>query len=144
MKIKVVVHEAEEGGFWAEVPAIPGCATQGETFEELLHNLYEAVEGCLSVDVSKVATPWRGPGAGNRVMKSVVVGTEFPPVSIAKRFEFRDFSCGFVDRLSWTKHSIHEITQSRTKKTIKSVERHYTRAVFLHLPPARKWRAALA
>lgn len=54
MKIKVVVHEAEEGGFWAEVPAIPGCATQGETFEELLHNLYEAVEGCLSVDVSTV------------------------------------------------------------------------------------------
>jgi predicted RNase H-like HicB family nuclease len=52
MKIKVVVHEAEEGGYWAEVPAIPGCATQGETFEELLHNLYEAVEGCLSVDIS--------------------------------------------------------------------------------------------
>ena len=51
MKIKVVVHEAEEGGYWAEVPAIPGCATQGETFEELLSNLYEAVEGCLSVDV---------------------------------------------------------------------------------------------
>ncbi|MEK7370973.1 MAG: type II toxin-antitoxin system HicB family antitoxin [candidate division NC10 bacterium] len=35
----------------AEVPGIPGCATQGETFEELLRNLYEAVEGCLSVDV---------------------------------------------------------------------------------------------
>ena len=51
MKIKVIVHEAEEGGYWAEVPAIPGCATQGETFEELLTNLYEAVEGCLSVDV---------------------------------------------------------------------------------------------
>ena len=51
MKIKVVVHEAEEGGFWAEVPAIPGCATQGDTFEELLANIYEAVEGCLSVDV---------------------------------------------------------------------------------------------
>jgi predicted RNase H-like HicB family nuclease len=51
MKIKVVVHEAEEGGFWAEVPAIPGCATQGETFEELLQNLYEAIEGCLSVDI---------------------------------------------------------------------------------------------
>jgi predicted RNase H-like HicB family nuclease len=52
MKLKVIVHEAEEGGYWAEVPAIPGCATQGETFEELLQNLYEAVEGCLSVDVS--------------------------------------------------------------------------------------------
>ena len=51
MKIKVVVHEAEEGGFWAEVPSIPGCATQGETFEELLTNLYEAIEGCLSVDI---------------------------------------------------------------------------------------------
>jgi predicted RNase H-like HicB family nuclease len=52
MKVKVVVHEAEEGGYWAEVPAIPGCATQGDTFQELLGNLYEAVEGCLSVDVA--------------------------------------------------------------------------------------------
>ena len=51
MKIQVVVHEAEEGGYWAEVPAIEGCATQGETFEELLQNLYQAIEGCLSVAV---------------------------------------------------------------------------------------------
>jgi predicted RNase H-like HicB family nuclease len=51
MKVKVIVHEAEEGGYWAEVPAISGRVTQGETFEELLPNLYEAVEGCLSVDV---------------------------------------------------------------------------------------------
>ena len=57
MKIKVVVHEAEEGGYWAEVPAIPGCATQGETLEELLRNVHEAIEGCLSVDV---ATPKSG------------------------------------------------------------------------------------
>jgi predicted RNase H-like HicB family nuclease len=56
VKIKVVVHEAEEGGYWAEVPAISGCATQGETFEELLQNLYEAVEECLSVDVESVKT----------------------------------------------------------------------------------------
>ena len=56
MKLKVVVHEAEEGGYWAEVPAIPGCATQGETFEELLKNIYEAVEGCLSVDVKPATT----------------------------------------------------------------------------------------
>lgn len=53
MKIKVIVHEAEEGGYWAEVPAIPGCATQGDSFEELLQNLYEAIEGCLSVDVQE-------------------------------------------------------------------------------------------
>jgi len=36
MKIKIVVHEAEEGGFWAEVPAIPGCATQGDSMEDLI------------------------------------------------------------------------------------------------------------
>ena len=50
MKIKAVIHEAEEGGYWAEVPAIPGCATQGDTIEELLANLREAIEGCPSVD----------------------------------------------------------------------------------------------
>lgn len=48
MNIKVIVHEAEEGGFWAEVPAIPGCATQGDTYEELINNLHEAIEACLS------------------------------------------------------------------------------------------------
>ena len=53
MKIKAVIHEAKEGGYWAEVPAIPGCVSQGETFEELLQNLYEAIEGCLSVDIKK-------------------------------------------------------------------------------------------
>lgn len=67
MKLKVVVHEAEEGGFWAEVPAIPGCATEGDTFEELLKNLYEAVEGCLSVDVETVQV-----GANDRLMEIAV------------------------------------------------------------------------
>lgn len=56
MKIKAIVHEAEEGGFWAEVPAIPGCATQGETIDELLANLREAIEGCLSIDVAPSTT----------------------------------------------------------------------------------------
>jgi predicted RNase H-like HicB family nuclease len=51
MKLKVVVHNAEEGGYWAGVPSPPGCATQGETFEELLANLYEAIEGCVDVDI---------------------------------------------------------------------------------------------
>ena len=54
MKLKVVIHEAEEGGYWAEVPSISGCATQGDTFEDLLSNLYEAVEGCLSVEVRDI------------------------------------------------------------------------------------------
>ena len=55
MKLKVVIHEADEGGYWAEVPSIPGCVTQGDSFEELLSNLYEAVEGCLSVEVQDIS-----------------------------------------------------------------------------------------
>ena len=53
MKIRVVVHKAEEGGFWAEVPSIPGCATQGETMDEIEANIREAIEGCLSADVDE-------------------------------------------------------------------------------------------
>jgi len=53
MKIRVIIHKAEEGGYWAEVPSIPGCYTQGDTWEELLQNLYEAIEACLSVDVEE-------------------------------------------------------------------------------------------
>jgi predicted RNase H-like HicB family nuclease len=52
MNLKAIVHEAEEGGFWAEIPAIPGCASEGETMEELMANLREAITGCLSVDVA--------------------------------------------------------------------------------------------
>ncbi len=47
MKLKAIVHEAEEGGFWAEVPSLPGCLTQGETMEELEANLHEAIEAWL-------------------------------------------------------------------------------------------------
>ena len=50
MKIKVVIHKAEEGGYWAEVPSMPGCMSQGETREELLFNIREAIEGWLLVD----------------------------------------------------------------------------------------------
>jgi len=67
MKIKVVIHDAEEGGYWAEVPAIPGCATQGDTFEELLQNLYEAIEGCLSVNTEEVK-----PSENQRVIEIAV------------------------------------------------------------------------
>lgn len=67
MKLKVVIHKEEDGGYWAEVPAIPGCATQGETFEELLSNIYEAVEGCLSVDMESLKT-----SDTDRVMEIVV------------------------------------------------------------------------
>jgi predicted RNase H-like HicB family nuclease len=51
MHVKAIIHEEEDGGFWAEVPALPGCATQGDTMDELLSNLREAIEGYLSVEV---------------------------------------------------------------------------------------------
>ena len=54
MKIKVIIRQTEEAGYWAEVPAIPGCLTQGDNWEELIKNIYEAVEVCLSVDVEKI------------------------------------------------------------------------------------------
>lgn len=50
MKLKAIIHEAEEGGFWAEVPALPGCVTQGETMDELNSNIREAIEGWLAVE----------------------------------------------------------------------------------------------
>jgi predicted RNase H-like HicB family nuclease len=54
MKIKVIIHQAEEGGYWAEIPAIPGCFTEGDSWGELIKKIYEAVEACLSVDVEKM------------------------------------------------------------------------------------------
>ena len=53
MTVRAIVHTAEEGGYWAEVPAIPGCVTQGETLDELKVNLREAIEGCLSVELDQ-------------------------------------------------------------------------------------------
>jgi predicted RNase H-like HicB family nuclease len=50
MTLKAVIHSAEEGGYWAEVPALPGCVTQGETIEEPRANIQEAIEGWLMVD----------------------------------------------------------------------------------------------
>ena len=55
MKLKAIIHEAEEGGFWAEVPALPGCVTQGDTLEEITSNLHEAIEGWLSVETTEAA-----------------------------------------------------------------------------------------
>lgn len=62
MNIKVRVHEAEEGGFWAEVPALPGCVSQGETIEEVVVNIREAIAGWLDAEVETS-------GAGEQVLE---------------------------------------------------------------------------
>jgi len=43
MDYTVIIHDAEEGGYWVEVPALPGCFSQGETIEEALQNVREAI-----------------------------------------------------------------------------------------------------
>jgi predicted RNase H-like HicB family nuclease len=48
LEVEIVVHEAEEGGYWAEAPSLPGCATQGDSIEELFQNICDAVEGWTS------------------------------------------------------------------------------------------------
>ena len=65
--MKTIIHDDEDGGFWAEVPSIPGCATQGDTMEELIQNLYEAIEGCLSVDLEHIQM-----NEGSRIMELAV------------------------------------------------------------------------
>jgi predicted RNase H-like HicB family nuclease len=49
MNYKVVVHREPKGGFWAEVPALPGCVSQGDTLKELQVNVREAMAGYLEV-----------------------------------------------------------------------------------------------
>ena len=49
MNIKAVIHPAQEGGYWAEVPALPGCITEGDTIDEVTTNLRDAIEGWLDV-----------------------------------------------------------------------------------------------
>ena len=49
MEYSVVVHEAEEGGYWVEVPALSGCYSQGESIDEALDHAREAIEAYIEV-----------------------------------------------------------------------------------------------
>jgi len=67
MILRAILHKAEEGGFWAEVPALPGCLTQGETVGEVEVNLRKAIDLWLSVDNGKAITD-----AGDRILEITV------------------------------------------------------------------------
>jgi predicted RNase H-like HicB family nuclease len=96
MKLKVIVHEAEEGGYWAEVPSIPGCATRGETFEELLQNIYEAVDGCLSIDVSPAQVTER-----DRILE-IAVWSLYPVKNLPKGVSGFCYSAIGMLNLDWS------------------------------------------
>jgi predicted RNase H-like HicB family nuclease len=53
MNIKAIIHSVEEGGYWAEVPALPGCITEGDSMKEVMANLKDAIEGWLEVANSR-------------------------------------------------------------------------------------------
>jgi predicted RNase H-like HicB family nuclease len=96
MKIKAIIHPAEEGGYWAEVPALPGCITEGDTREEVIANLKDAIEGWLEVASSKdkiaaIAVTissqnlhfWRNHHAGFSMMDSIgKEATQQSPISL--------------------------------------------------------------
>lgn len=49
LKYTAIFEPTEEGGYVVSVPAIPGCVTQGDTFEEAVEMIKDALEGCLAV-----------------------------------------------------------------------------------------------
>ena len=53
MKLHVIIEKDETGYYVAEVPALPGCLSQGKTFDDALANIKEAIEGWLEVMESK-------------------------------------------------------------------------------------------
>ena len=58
MNYTILIHQAEEGGFWSEVPALPGCYSQGESIDETLKNSKEAIEAHLqALKDERAATP---------------------------------------------------------------------------------------
>lgn len=58
MEYTILIHQAEEGGFWSDVPALSGCYSQGETIDETLHNTKEAIESYLiALKEDHVAAP---------------------------------------------------------------------------------------
>ncbi|MBW2560181.1 MAG: MerR family transcriptional regulator [Deltaproteobacteria bacterium] len=57
MKYSVILHrDTEDGGYWVECPAIPGCASQGDTVEEALGMIKDAIQACADVQAEKDST----------------------------------------------------------------------------------------
>jgi predicted RNase H-like HicB family nuclease len=65
--LKVLIHKAEEGGYWAEVPALPGCVSQGETVDDVRASVREAIEGWLLAEEGTTQA-----GTADRVLEVTV------------------------------------------------------------------------
>jgi len=60
MKFKVILEEAEEGGYVVYVPSLPGCVSQGETKEEAIENIKEAIEVYLDIGDAQIEAEIKG------------------------------------------------------------------------------------
>ena len=69
MNFKVVLQEAEEGGYIVSCPALPGCHSQGDSIDEALENIKEAITGCLE---SLAEERTRLLGASERIVEVTV------------------------------------------------------------------------
>ena len=54
-KFQIVIHEAQEGGYWAEVPSMPGCVSEGDTLDEVRANIIDAALGCITATLKWAA-----------------------------------------------------------------------------------------
>jgi predicted RNase H-like HicB family nuclease len=77
LKLKVLIYVAEEGGYWAKVPAIPGCVSQGETLDEVKANILDALEGCLAVREEMAA-------GEAPALEEIEVGRPYPASTFAR------------------------------------------------------------
>lgn len=82
MQYTVIVHNADEGGYWVEVPSLPGCFSQGETIDDAMNNVKEAIE--LHIQ------GLRDEGAGSAVPRYHTLCGEKAQRFIAGRWKHRD------------------------------------------------------
>lgn len=69
-RFDIVFHENEEGGYWAEIPSMPGCITEGGTLEETKANICEAAEVWLATKLEWILT--RGTVERNSATREMV------------------------------------------------------------------------
>jgi len=89
MEYTVLIYQAEEGGFWAEVPTLPGCYSQGETIEETMSNIKEAIEAhLLALRDEKEEMPTE---------EEFIIGRVKVEVSLSKAAEIAGMTTGIMN-----------------------------------------------
>jgi predicted RNase H-like HicB family nuclease len=104
--LKVLIHKAEEGGYWAEAPALPGCVSQGETMDEVRTNIREAIEGWLLAEEG-AAQAGEGRSSARRDGVKQVSGRELAQIGDSD-FPGGDFPGGVCDLTGRTSSNLRD------------------------------------